>query len=725
VQTGIGEARPARRPRGRSRFPVHLLWAGLLVFLLGIPAFAGAAAGTRFTAPASPSPIPVGGAGAAPARVIWGSPGSPGSSSLQPPTPALGPVTRLLHATPTGTVPWVGSSSSPGLHPSELALDAVRSCPTLPSGPAFALFRQYDIENAGVNFSFASTPASGEAVAPFPLNWTTSVHAGGLPPYHESVVVYPTNGSRIPVVNSTLANGSAALTVPGLFLLQATVIDATCTQWSWGYEYLLVEAPGVGAHPISVTVTPTGATVPARLDYAIVPGVALPANWSYLWVDPSGQTAGSAPSASATEYFPGVYNDTACVVTDRGAPYYCATSPNVTLGGASPVLLTDSVDPGPYPASVTVDARETAPSALPSGTRLALLTYDASDLAARANESSPFGVEVTTASSSAQIVRHLGCGTPWTPEWVLSPTGQCWQVGVAELLGADPAVDHGYLGSTLLEFNLTAAGNATDWFPSFSASYGPDEGVAPLNVTLTLTGSGGSAPYNYSVLVFGEDSAGPSGTYFPEIAANGSGWSGAARAIPLPLASAGLYLVTILAGDSAQGYAIGVLPVLEVSAPSVPPPLEVEANETGVVEGATGTNATFAANATGGVGPYTVQWAFGDGNFSSSRLGAAVDHTYTGPGNYSPTVTVTDGSGRSATVALPLVVVHSAARAGPAPLPAKGPPSGFSLAWGPTILAAEVAVALAVLAYAIRRRALRADGEALATGLGPKEGNGP
>ena len=79
---------------------------------------------------------------------------------------------------------------------------------------------------------------------------------------------------------------------------------------------------------------------------------------------------------------------------------------------------------------------------------------------------------------------------------------------------------------------------------------------------------------------------------------------------------------------------------------------------------------TFTGTPHGGLGPFTYAWTFGDG---ASGTGALPSHSYSAPGNYTATVTVSDSLNETATasvvveVAEPLAIAIPSGLAGIAP----------------------------------------------------------
>ncbi|MFI5414150.1 MAG: PKD domain-containing protein, partial [Candidatus Lutacidiplasmatales archaeon] len=218
-----------------------------------------------------------------------------------------------------------------------------------------------------------------------------------------------------------------------------------------------------------------------------------------------------------------------------------------------------------------------------------------------------------------------------------------------------------FVANGVVRANISEAGSPVLWNPTETYFETPTNGTAPLNVTVNVTATNGLAPYQYWWAVFGTSSAAANRTFYPTVTGNNtnsSAWNGSTLSLVFPLAMNGIYLITITVADANHNSVFLYPPVIPVGVALAPRPLKVSAAETTISAGSTGgSKVQFLANVSGGLGPYTVQWTFGDGSYGASVPGSAVSHTYGTPGVYVPSVTVTDRSGHSTTTSLPSVTV--------------------------------------------------------------------
>jgi PKD repeat protein len=166
---------------------------------------------------------------------------------------------------------------------------------------------------------------------------------------------------------------------------------------------------------------------------------------------------------------------------------------------------------------------------------------------------------------------------------------------------------------------------------STSAVGGPSSGLVPLVVEYSALSSGGSPPYWY---------------LWSSSAGNSSNLS----APTFTFEFAGLYSVSLVAGDSAGGRQYRNFTVTAV-APTIPP-LTASVFAAPTI-GEAPLPVSFDAGGSGGVAPYTFAWEFGDG---TTGAGATVNHTYSAGGPFTATVTVTDSEGRSVVQSTPILV---------------------------------------------------------------------
>src|SRR5215217_5533104 len=101
---------------------------------------------------------------------------------------------------------------------------------------------------------------------------------------------------------------------------------------------------------------------------------------------------------------------------------------------------------------------------------------------------------------------------------------------------------------------------------------------------------------------------------------------------------------------------------------------EISSNYTAEEDHVAPATFSFAADASGGTGPYTVNWNFGDDSEESDEQ--TVSHTFTEAGNYTVTLTATDSTGETATDTLELTVEESSEE----PATDEEPPATESLA---------------------------------------------
>ncbi len=155
--------------------------------------------------------------------------------------------------------------------------------------------------------------------------------------------------------------------------------------------------------------------------------------------------------------------------------------------------------------------------------------------------------------------------------------------------------------------------------PTVSAAASPNAGQAPLDVHFYSTVTGGDAPITY-LWAFGDGTtattANPTHTY----------------------TAGGTYVVHLSVADADDDTATDQL-TINVSDDNVPS-ANITASPT---SGIAPLEVTMSAAVAGGDAPLTYEWDFGDGATLADALGAT--HTYSTPGDYTLTFTVTDNDG--------------------------------------------------------------------------------
>src|SRR5215218_1487981 len=192
-----------------------------------------------------------------------------------------------------------------------------------------------------------------------------------------------------------------------------------------------------------------------------------------------------------------------------------------------------------------------------------------------------------------------------------------------------------------------------------------DDHGAPATFSFAADASDGTGPYTVN-WNFGDDSE-----------------ESDEQSVVHTFTEAGNYTVTLTVTDSEDQTATDTLEItVEESSEEPATDEELPATESLAAEitsNATSGNApatfSFDANASGGTGPYTVNWNFGDDSEESDE--ESVVHTFTEAGNYTVTLTATDSTGETATDTLEIAVEESSTDEEPVP-----PIEGGTDEWG-------------------------------------------
>jgi len=180
-----------------------------------------------------------------------------------------------------------------------------------------------------------------------------------------------------------------------------------------------------------------------------------------------------------------------------------------------------------------------------------------------------------------------------------------------------------------LTITVTSGGGGTPL--SALASADKTSGAAPLSIQFTGTASGGSSPYTFS-WSFGDGSTGTgspaSHTYNSE----------------------GVYDVILTVADSKSATKTAAVVTVTVGTGGGGAQMTVAASASPAT-GPAPLNVLLVATASGGIGPYTYEWAFGDG---TNGTGATLNHRFQSKGTYTALVTVRDSAGhqRASTVSV-------------------------------------------------------------------------
>ncbi len=248
-----------------------------------------------------------------------------------------------------------------------------------------------------------------------------------------------------------------------------------------------------------------------------------------------------------------------------------------------------------------------------------------------------------------------------------------WSFGDGARAGG-PDVQHEFNSPGVYLVNSTVTdshGSAAHYYLTVDIGSVPYTGAAPLSVSLAVAPAGWFPPYQYN---WSTDDGTP-----PLYSQN----------VTHTFVEPGTYDVAVLLQDR-----FGDRQILDTEV-RVDPVLALRTSfSASKISGPAPLQVALISNVTGGVGPYSYSWAFGDGQ---GGYGANVSHTYSRPGIYQVTLVVVDSIGDRSTHHLNLTVAS---------------PPAYRLGWSQGVVWAVVGVAAvaSVLTLAAIRRRVRARG---------------
>lgn len=703
-------------------FRASALVAFLLLLLLLLGALAPTTAGAAVATPPAGAPgadTAVSGHGAhelgAPAQIFWSHPLRPTGAA-----PA--------HALPTGNALPSLSTPASGFNGSLCAIS------NLPAGQ--------EVPMAALNFSIAVTPANLTSYGPMNFTWNTTVYGVGLPPFHTQLSLdswignwTPSNYANGTHITTVQDSGSVVLNTTGMYAVLFEVFDSSCLSVGVVQFNLELLNSTLGATPITVATASSSGTAPTNVTYRVT---GVPANYTLttyngLYV----AFPGSATVSTVTYYLPGAYNVTICLVEPSGYIYSCVVTPNVIVGGPGPIALAVRVGTGSSSVPVQIWGNVTNTTLIPANSSLYLYAYDGN-----------VGLTVEAMSGTGVALNEsVGCGAAGYPtEENPGAMGTCEFSASFSVWNPGLAIYYGYIEQS---FNVTAAGNLSQWVLTGTFTHGPSNfSSAPgsFSVNATVSGGDGNGTYWAWYTLFGDSSFLANASLLPNQCPNDLAWNGSLATTTFPLSHVGVYWGAVLVTDLHLHYAWFLFPIISVGL-RLPShyALSIWANETSshpLSTNATPLAVTFSVTTSGGAGPYSVEWAFGDGTFGTSSSDAVVTHVYRTAGTYTPVVGVTDSQGVSVNETLPAVVVTNPTSTSPAgnstpppahptgvpvgrnntPVPShpRSPPTVTTasapragLPWNQLVPAVAAGAGLIAIALLWRRRQLRVEGEAL------------
>src|SRR3989441_2000187 len=393
--------------------------------------------------------------------------------------------------------------------------------------------------------------------------------------------------------------------------------------------------------------------------------------FSYLWTFGDGTTATTTTNIATHSYTTASTFSATVQVTDSLS--HVATSPahNVVVAArltaaaftftpaspeaGSPVQFTATTTGGvaPFTFSWSFGDATTGTGSPVSHSYSAAGTFSVTVTATDANS-----VSATSPAQNVVVAARLTAAaftfTPTTPEvgvpvqFTATTTGGVgpftfsWNFGDTTT-GTGSPVSHSYTAAGTFSVTVTAtdANGVAVTSPAQNVvvaarlsaaafTFTPSSPEAAVNVQFTATTTGGVGPFTFS-WNFGDTA------------------TGTGNPVSHSYTAAGTFRVTVTATD-ANGVSV-TSPARNVI---VAPRLSAAAFTFTPSTPEAGSPVQFTASTTGGVGPFTFSWSFGD---TTTGTGSPVSHSYAAAGTFSVSVTATDANGGSVTSPVQKVVV--------------------------------------------------------------------
>jgi PKD repeat protein len=506
-----------------------------------------------------------------------------------------------------------------------------------------------------------ATPTCGEAY----LNVCFSANPGGTPPYSYQ---WDFGDGTFPTPNFNDPLPCHTFTTPNTYyLVTVVVVDS---DGNTGVGSALITTSPLTVNPC---VTPTNGPAPLLVQFnsgcGFVSG-GIP-GYSYVWDFGDGSALCYDWATQHGYNEPGTYHVT-LTVTDSCNPPTVVTDTHLVIKVVPGALAgTATVDRLCGPASTTAcfagtaiggtppytyswnygDGSPAQSGATPCHTYAAAGNYTVAmtvtDAAAHTSVDSHIIVSITDPLSVVTSVSRTSGYAPFTAYFTSSVTGgtspftYLWDFGdgtTSALPNPDHVFQPGYYN-----VKLTVTDGCT---PSATASNSSINIIVyPVNVTATVNLPCGTAPLN---VIFNGSAVGgkPPFTWAWDF---GDGGSDTQQNPSHSYLAAGPYTATVTATDS-----LGVSGTASVAV-NVSAPLQVSVQGLPATVGPPPLTVNVSSVVTGGLAPYTYDWDFADGSQHSQS--PRDQHTWTLPGIYDVTLTVTDACGQSAVATLPLNVI--------------------------------------------------------------------